>query len=41
MRGAGMSHAGIANRILAGTVADQIDLISRVADSTRAEWGDA
>jgi probable F420-dependent oxidoreductase len=41
MRHAGMSHAGIANRILAGTVADQIDLISRVADSTRAEWGDA
>jgi probable F420-dependent oxidoreductase len=39
MRGAGMSHVGIANRILAGTVADQIDLITRVADTTRAEWG--
>lgn len=38
---AGISHFGIANRIVAGTVADQIDLITRVADATRAEWGDA
>jgi probable F420-dependent oxidoreductase len=40
MRGAGMSHLGIANRIVAGTVADQIALITRVADTTRAEWGE-
>lgn len=38
MREAGLTHAGIANRIVAGTVADQIDLITRVADATRAEW---
>ena len=41
MRRAGMSHVGVANRILAGTVADQIALITRVADATRAEWGEA
>ena len=41
MRKAGISHFGIANRIVAGTVADQIDLITRVADTTRAEWGDS
>ena len=39
MRNAGVSHFGIANRIVAGTVADQIELITRVADTTRAEWG--
>ncbi|MEP7045662.1 MAG: TIGR03619 family F420-dependent LLM class oxidoreductase [Ilumatobacteraceae bacterium] len=39
MRDAGVSHFGIANRIVAGTVADQIDLITRVADATRADWG--
>ena len=39
MREAGVSHFGIANRIVAGTVADQIDLITRVADITRGEWG--
>lgn len=39
MRDAGVSHFGIANRIVAGTVADQIDLITRVAEATRAEWG--
>ena len=38
MRTAGLSHVGIANRIVAGTVADQIALITRVADATRAEW---
>ncbi|MEY2444172.1 MAG: hypothetical protein QOE00_752 [Ilumatobacteraceae bacterium] len=41
MRQAAISHLGIANRIVAGTVADQIDLITRVAEATRAEWGDA
>ena len=41
MREAGVSHFGIANRIVAGSVADQIALITRVADETRAEWGDA
>jgi hypothetical protein len=41
MRDAGVSHFGIANRIVAGTVADQIALITRVADATRAEWGGA
>ncbi|MDP9463890.1 MAG: TIGR03619 family F420-dependent LLM class oxidoreductase [Actinomycetota bacterium] len=40
MRESGVSHFGIANRIVAGTVADQIDLITRVADATRAEWGE-
>jgi probable F420-dependent oxidoreductase len=40
MREAGASHFGIANRILAGTVADQIALITRVADETRVEWGE-
>jgi alkanesulfonate monooxygenase SsuD/methylene tetrahydromethanopterin reductase-like flavin-dependent oxidoreductase (luciferase family) len=40
MRDAGVSHFGIANRIVAGSVADQIALITRVADATRAEWGD-
>ena len=40
MRQAGASHFGIANRIVAGTVADQIGLITRVADATRAEWDD-
>lgn len=40
MRLAGVSHFGIANRIVAGTVADQIALITRVADETRAEWGE-
>jgi hypothetical protein len=39
VREAGVSHFGIANRILAGSVADQIALITRVADATRAEWG--
>jgi hypothetical protein len=39
MRDAGVSHFGIANRIVAGTVADQIELITRVAEATRAEWG--
>lgn len=39
VRAAGVSHFGIANRILAGSVADQIALITRVADVTRAEWG--
>lgn len=39
MRRAGASHFGIANRIVAGTVADQIALITRVADATRSEWG--
>jgi hypothetical protein len=41
MRNAGVSHFGIANRIVAGTVADQIALITRVADTTRAEWGES
>ena len=41
VREAGVSHFGIANRILAGSVADQIALITRVADATRAEWGSA
>jgi probable F420-dependent oxidoreductase len=41
MRSAGLSHFGIANRIVAGTVADQIALITRVADATRAEWGES
>jgi probable F420-dependent oxidoreductase len=41
MRQAGISHFGIANRIVAGTLADQIDLITRVAEATRAEWGDS
>jgi probable F420-dependent oxidoreductase len=40
IRDAGVSHFGIANRIVAGTVADQIALITRVADATRAEWGE-
>jgi probable F420-dependent oxidoreductase len=40
MREAGLSHFGIANRILAGTVDDQIALITRVADATGEEWGD-
>jgi probable F420-dependent oxidoreductase len=40
VREAGASHFGIANRIVGGTVADQIALITRVADATRAEWGD-
>ena len=40
VRSAGASHFGIANRILAGSVADQIALITRVADVTRGEWGD-
>jgi len=40
VRSAGASHFGIANRIVAGSVADQIALITRVADTTRAEWGD-
>jgi probable F420-dependent oxidoreductase len=40
MREAGVSHFGIANRIVSGTVANQIDLITRVADATRAEWGE-
>ena len=40
VRGAGASHFGIANRIVGGTVADQIALITRVADATRAEWDD-
>ncbi len=39
VREAGASHFGIANRIVGGTVADQIALITRVADATRAEWG--
>jgi probable F420-dependent oxidoreductase len=38
MRKAGLSHVGIANRIVAGSVADQIGLITRVADATREEW---
>jgi hypothetical protein len=38
VREAGASHFGIANRIVGGTVADQIALITRVADATRAEW---
>ncbi len=38
MRQAGLTHVGIANRIVAGSVADQIGLITRVADATRAEW---
>jgi len=38
VRSAGASHFGIANRILAGSVADQIALITRVAETTRAEW---
>ncbi len=41
IREAGVSHFGVANRIVAGTVADQIALITRVADATRAEWGEA
>jgi probable F420-dependent oxidoreductase len=41
MRDAGVSHFGVANRIVAGTVADQIALITRVADTTRAEWGES
>ena len=40
MRQAGASHFGIANRIVAGTVADQIALITRVAEATRGEWGE-
>jgi probable F420-dependent oxidoreductase len=40
MRKAGVSHFGVANRIVAGTVAEQIDLITRVAEATRAEWGE-
>ena len=40
LREAGASHFGIANRIIAGTVADQIALITRVAEETRAEWGE-
>ena len=39
LRRAGVSHFGIANRIVAGTVADQIALITRVAEITRGEWG--
>ena len=38
VRAAGASHFGIANRIVGGTVADQISLITRVAEATRAEW---
>jgi hypothetical protein len=38
VREAGASHFGIANRIVGGTVADQIALITRVAEATRAEW---
>jgi probable F420-dependent oxidoreductase len=38
VRRAGATHFGIANRILAGSVADQIALITRVAEATRAEW---
>ena len=38
MRKAGLTHVGIANRIVAGSVADQIGLITRVADATRGEW---
>ncbi len=41
VRDAGASHFGIANRIVAGTVADQIGLITRVAETTRAEWGES
>jgi probable F420-dependent oxidoreductase len=41
MRSAGVSHFGIANRIVAGTVADQIALITRVADATRDEWAES
>jgi probable F420-dependent oxidoreductase len=41
MRDAGVTHFGVANRIVAGTVADQIALITRVADTTRAEWGES
>ncbi|MEY2580382.1 MAG: hypothetical protein QOE09_231 [Ilumatobacteraceae bacterium] len=40
LRDAGASHFGIANRIVGGTIADQIALIARVADTTRAEWGE-
>jgi probable F420-dependent oxidoreductase len=40
VRRAGASHFGIANRILAGSVGEQIALITRVAEATRAEWGD-
>ncbi|HEY0521323.1 MAG TPA: TIGR03619 family F420-dependent LLM class oxidoreductase [Ilumatobacteraceae bacterium] len=40
VRAAGFSHLGIANRIVGGGVADQIALITRVADATRAEWGE-
>jgi probable F420-dependent oxidoreductase len=40
VREAGASHFGIANRIVGGTVADQIALITRVADTTRPEWND-
>lgn len=40
VRDAGATHFGIANRIVAGTVADQIALITRVHDATRAEWGE-
>jgi probable F420-dependent oxidoreductase len=38
VREAGASHFGIANRIVGGTVAEQIALITRVADTTRPEW---
>lgn len=41
LREAGLSHVGVANRILAGSVADQIALITRVADATRGEWGES
>jgi alkanesulfonate monooxygenase SsuD/methylene tetrahydromethanopterin reductase-like flavin-dependent oxidoreductase (luciferase family) len=41
LREAGLSHIGVANRILAGSVADQIALITRVADATRGEWGES
>ncbi|HEY4608914.1 MAG TPA: TIGR03619 family F420-dependent LLM class oxidoreductase, partial [Ilumatobacteraceae bacterium] len=40
LRNVGASHFGIANRIVAGTVADQIALITRVAEITRGEWDD-
>jgi hypothetical protein len=38
VREAGFTHLGIANRIVAGSVADQIALITRVAETTRPEW---
>jgi probable F420-dependent oxidoreductase len=41
VRQAGATHFGVANRIVAGSVSDQIALITRVADATRAEWDGA